>query len=65
MQKTQTYCELETYALVHLSLEEVAAFVLTKEFRDNYHVNELKNFPANIILKLVCKPRIGIRALIG
>ena len=38
---------------------------VTKEFRDNHRVNELKNFPVNIILKLVCKPRIGIRSSIG
>ena len=38
---------------------------MTKELRDLHHVDELKNFAANIFLKLVYKLRIGIRALIG
>ena len=35
---------------------------MTKEFRDLHRVDELKNFAANIFLKLVSKPRTGIRA---
>ena len=35
---------------------------MTKEFRDLYRVDEMKNFATNIFLKLVCKPRTGIRA---
>ena len=38
---------------------------VTKEFRDLHRVDELKNFVANILLKLVSKSRIGIRASIG
>ena len=38
---------------------------VTKEFCDLYRVDKLKNFVTNIFLKLVCKPRIGIRASIG
>ena len=34
---------------------------MTKEFRDLHRVDELKNFAANIFLKLVSKPRTGIR----
>ena len=35
---------------------------MTKELRDLHRVDELKNFAANILLKLVRKPRTGIRA---
>ncbi|KAL0015607.1 hypothetical protein SO802_002676 [Lithocarpus litseifolius] len=35
---------------------------MTKELCDLHHVDELKNFAANIFLKLVCKPYIGICA---
>ena len=35
---------------------------VTKEFCDLQHVNELKNFVANIFLKLVCKSCIRIHA---
>ena len=34
---------------------------VTKEFRDLHCVDVLKNFAANIFLKLVCKLRTGIR----
>ena len=65
---SQAYCELETYALVHFSLQKVAVFVYCRVFvikllYDLHRVNELKNFAANIFLKLVSKPRTGIRAL--
>ena len=35
---------------------------VTKELCDVHHVDELKNFAANIFLKLVSKPHTGIRA---
>ena len=35
---------------------------VTKEFRDLHCVDELKNFAANILLKLACKLRTGIHA---
>ena len=35
------------------------------EIRDLYYVDELKNFAANIFLKLVIKSRTGIHASIG
>ena len=35
---------------------------MTKEFRDLYRVDELKNFATNIFLKLVSKLRTGIHA---
>ena len=38
---------------------------MTKELRDLHRVDELKNFAANIFLKLVSKLRTGIRASIG
>ena len=38
---------------------------VTKEVHDLHCVDELKNFIANIFLKLVCKPRIWIRTSIG
>ena len=38
---------------------------VTNEFRDLHRVDELKNFAANIFLKLVIKSCIGIRALIN
>ena len=38
---------------------------MTKEFRDLHRVDELKNFVANIFLKLVSKLRTGIHALKG
>ena len=51
------------FALVHFSLEEATMFVhLTKEFCDLHRVDELKNFAANIFLKLVSKPRTRICA---
>ena len=34
---------------------------MTKELIDLHRVNELKNFAGNIFLKLVSKPRTGIR----
>ena len=38
---------------------------VTKELRDLHRVDELKNFAANNLLKLVIKLRIGIRASIS
>ena len=38
---------------------------MTKELLDLHHVDELKNFVANIFLKLVSKLRIGICGSIG
>ena len=35
---------------------------MTKELHDLHHVDELKNFAANIFLKLVSKPHTGIHA---
>ena len=61
---SQAYCDRRQFSLVHLSLLEVAVFVI-KELRDLHCVNELKNFATNIFLKLVCKPHIRIRASIG
>ena len=48
----------ETYALVHLPFQEAAAIVhrrvfVTKELCDLHRVDELMNFAANILLKLV------------
>ena len=36
-----------------------------QELHDLHRVDELKNFIANIFLKLVCKPRTRIRTSIG
>ena len=54
------------FALVHLSLEKLLC-LYTIRFCDqgaswSSSCDELKNFAANIFLKLVSKPRIGIRA---
>ena len=38
---------------------------MTKEFLDLHRVDELKNFVTNILLKLVCWSRTGIRVSIG
>ena len=38
---------------------------MTKELLDLHHLDELKNFAANILLKLVIKLRTGIRASIS
>ena len=38
---------------------------VTKEFLDLHRLDVLKNFVANIFLKLVCQSHIRIRALIG
>ena len=38
---------------------------VTKELLDLHRVDELKNFAANIFLKLVCQSRTGIHASIG
>ena len=64
---SQAYCESETYALVLLSIQEAAMFVhhrifVTKELCNFHCIDELKNFAANILLKLMCKLRIGIHA---
>ena len=48
----------DKFALIHLSFEEAVAFV-TKELRDLRHVDELKNFAANILLKLVVSHILG------
>ena len=48
------------------SLEETAASLsrdfVTKEFLDLHRLDELKNFAANIFLKLMSKSHTGIRA---
>ena len=36
---------------------------VTKKFRDLHRVDELKNFTANIFLKMISKLRTGSRAL--
>ena len=52
---------LETeFALVHLSLEEVAVFVQGALW--SLSCDDVKNFVANIFLKLVSKPHTRIRA---
>ena len=46
----------DKFALVHLSLEEVTnlyAVGFCNPFHDLHRVDELKNFAANILLKLV------------
>ena len=53
------YCDRRQFALIHLSLKEAATIVchidfVTKELLDLHRVDELKNFVANILLKLVC-----------
>ena len=48
---SRSYCVYAPYGFVN------------KELRDLHCIDELKNFAANILLKLVCKPHIGICAL--
>ena len=53
------YSDRRQFALIHLSLKEAATIVchidfVTKELLDLHRVDELKNFEANILLKLVC-----------
>ena len=38
---------------------------MTKQLQDLHRLDELKNFAANIILKLVIKSRIGIGAIVS
>ena len=51
-------CDRRQFSLIHFSLKEATAFVrqgfVTKELLDLHRVDELKNFTANIFLKLVC-----------
>ena len=49
---SQAYCDRRQFSLVHLSLLEVAVFVI-KELRDLHRGDELENFATIILLKLV------------
>ena len=53
----------DIFALVHISLEEAivlyAVGFVTKELHDLHRINELKNFTANILLKLVVSHILG------
>ena len=66
---SQAYCKPETCLNSSFYSRSCCVYTLqgfvTKEFRDLHRIDELKNFVANIFLKLVCKPHIGIRASIG
>ena len=63
----KAYCQLETYALVHISLEEAAMFVHLGFYDQvtswSSSCDEQKNFATNILLKLVIKLHTGIRTI--
>ena len=60
--QTRDICPSSPFSLKSCCVYISQGFI-TKKFRYLHRVNELKNFATNILLKLVCKPCTGIRAL--